>query len=58
MQEVLEKMKVIGCAGAALSKELFLWAKEMNVSLTVDIGMTELGSEYALDLKPCLLLII
>ena len=58
MQEVLEKMKVVGCAGAALSKELALWAKEMNVSLTVDIGMTELGSEYALDLKPCLLLII
>ena len=51
MQEVLEKMKVFGCGGAALSKELALWAKDMNISVTVDIGMTELGGEYAPDLK-------
>ena len=52
MQEVLEKMKVFGCGGAALSKELVLWAKEMNISVTVDIGMTELGGEYAFDFNP------
>jgi long-subunit acyl-CoA synthetase (AMP-forming) len=57
MREVLEKMKVFGCGGAALSKELVLWAKGMNISVTVDIGMTELGSEYALDLNPSFLLI-
>ena len=51
MQRVLEKMKVFGCGGAALNKELALWAKDMNISVTVDIGMTELGGEYALDLK-------
>ena len=54
MQEVLQNMKVFGCAGAALSKELALWAKDMNISVIVDIGMTELGGEYALDLNPCL----
>ena len=54
MQKVLEKMKVFGCGGAALSKELALWAKDMNISVIVDIGMTEWGGEYALDLNPCL----
>ena len=53
MQETLEKMKVFGCGGAALSKEVALWAKDMNISVYADIGMTELGGEYALDLKPC-----
>lgn len=55
MQKVLERMKVFGCGGAALSKELALWAKDMNISVSVEIGMTELGGEYALDLKPCLI---
>lgn len=45
MQKVLEKMHAFGCAGAALSKELALWAKEMNISVYVDIGMTEFGGE-------------
>jgi acyl-CoA synthetase (AMP-forming)/AMP-acid ligase II len=51
MQQVLEKMKTFGCSGAALSKELALWAKDMKIPLTVDIGMTELGCEYALVLR-------
>ena len=52
MQKVLENVKVFGCAGAALNKELALWAKDMDISLTVEIGMTELGGEYALNLNP------
>ena len=54
MREVLERMKAFGCGGAALSKELALWAKDMNISVTVDIGMTEFGGECTLDLKSCL----
>ena len=46
MQQTLEKMKTFACGGAALTKELVLWAKGMNIPLTVDIGMTELGREY------------
>ena len=57
MQRTLEKIKVFGCGGAALSKELALWAKDMNISVTVDIGMTEMGGKYVLDLKPHFLLI-
>ena len=51
MQQVLEKIKTFGCSGAALSKELVLWARDMKISLTVDFGMTELGGEYALVLR-------
>ena len=58
MERTLEGMKVFGCGGAALSKELALWAKDMNISVTVDIGMTEMGGEYAFDLKPFLFLLI
>jgi acyl-CoA synthetase (AMP-forming)/AMP-acid ligase II len=48
MQRSLERMKTFACGGAALSEELALWAKDMNIPLTVDIGMTELGREYSL----------
>lgn len=51
MQNALEKIKAFSCGGAALSKEIVLWAKDMNISLSVDIGMTELGSECAFVLR-------
>ena len=45
MQNALQKMKALTCGGAQLSKELIIWAGDMNIPLIVDIGMTELGSE-------------
>jgi len=58
MQDVLKEMKVLGCGGAALSKETVIWAKDMNISVILDIGMTELGGEYTFFFRTSLFVLM
>ncbi|KAJ3503195.1 hypothetical protein NLJ89_g8542 [Agrocybe chaxingu] len=36
-------IKVYTCAGAAISVDALAWARELNINLSYDLGMTELG---------------
>ncbi|TEB25720.1 ketoacyl-synt-domain-containing protein [Coprinellus micaceus] len=40
---VMSKFKIFGAGGAATSAECLSWAKELDIPVVIDIGMTEVG---------------
>lgn len=43
VKEMLQRFKCLGVGGAALSRELLLWACELNINIVDMMGMTEMG---------------
>ena len=41
--DVVSKFKLWGSGGAATSEECLNWAKELDIPVVIDIGMTEVG---------------
>lgn len=45
---MLQKVKYFGISGAAMTQELLLWVREMEINASSNIGMTELGGTFSL----------